>query len=102
MQAPLITKPEPHPNPQVATLQEEIYKLECELGPEIAFSADAMVARHIKLLHTYNEIKDGTQALIAKVGWPRSTTVADSVKYAVMTHATVTAVHRELGLSLVE
>jgi hypothetical protein len=31
--------------------------------------ADAIVQRHIRLLHTYNEIKDGTQALIGKVSW---------------------------------
>ncbi|RSH87672.1 uncharacterized protein EHS24_000186 [Apiotrichum porosum] len=75
----------PHPNPRVALLQQEIARLEAQLEGR---DADAIVQRHIKLLHTYNEIKDGAQALIGK--------------YAVFTHTTVTAVHQELGLSLVE
>lgn len=59
---------------------------------------DALVAHHIKLLHTYNEIKDGAQALIGKVrGWAEHLT-----QYAVMTRSTVTAVHNDLGLSLTE
>ena len=38
---------------------------------------EAIVQRHIKLLHTYNEIKDGAQALIAQASipsfyWPSS------------------------------
>jgi hypothetical protein len=36
--------------------------------------ADAIVQRHIKLLHTYNEIKDGAQALIGKVSFDKPTT----------------------------
>jgi len=31
--------------------------------------ADEIVQRHIRLLHTYNEIKDGAQALIGKVSF---------------------------------
>lgn len=70
----------------------------------MAANADAIVARHIRLLHTYNEIKDGSQALIAKVCSRLFSfrCVAADTQYAVMTHTTVTAVHRELGLSLTE
>ncbi|EJT47075.1 hypothetical protein A1Q1_04184 [Trichosporon asahii var. asahii CBS 2479] len=76
----------PTGNPRVMVLQAEVARLEAELGPDC--DADAIVQRHIRLLHTYNEIKDGTQALIGK--------------YANLTNMTVTAVHQELDLSLVE
>lgn len=99
-----ITHPQsisnPHPNPRVALLQKEIARLEAQLPPGV--DADAVVQRHIKLLHSYNEIKDGAQALIGKASGVDSTTCLSHTQYAVLTHTTVTAVHRELGLSLVE
>ncbi|WOO79824.1 DNA repair protein SWI5 [Vanrija pseudolonga] len=78
-------QPTPHPNPKVAALQAELARLKSELGDA---DADAIVQHHIRLLHTYNEIKDGAQALIGR--------------YALLTNSTVTGVHRDLGLSLHE
>ncbi|GFZ50249.1 hypothetical protein JCM24511_08005 [Saitozyma sp. JCM 24511] len=63
-------------------LEEEVASLRAQLGGR---DADEVVQRHIKLLHTYNEIKDGAQRLIGA-----------------MSQKTITAVHEELGLSLTE
>lgn len=69
--------------------------------PRSDADADAIVQRHIRLLHTYNEIKDGAQALIGRVGEDAQAD-ADTRQYALLTNTTVTGVHRELGLSLHE
>ncbi|RSH93642.1 hypothetical protein EHS25_006288 [Saitozyma podzolica] len=70
---------------RIAQLEEEAASLRAQLGGR---DADEVVQRHIKLLHTYNEIKDGAQRLIGA--------------YAQMSQKTITAVHEELGLSLTE
>ncbi|WVO23368.1 uncharacterized protein IAS62_004718 [Cryptococcus decagattii] len=49
---------------------------------------NAIVQKHIQLLHTYNEIKDGTQALIGR--------------YALMTNRTIREIHQELELPLTD
>ncbi|KIR39651.1 DNA repair protein Swi5/Sae3 [Cryptococcus deuterogattii 99/473] len=49
---------------------------------------NAIVQKHIQLLHTYNEIKDGTQALIGR--------------YALMTNRTIKEIHQELELPLTD
>jgi hypothetical protein len=46
-------------------------------APDRDRDADEIVQRHIRLLHTYNEIKDGTQALIGKVSWPSFIVLTD-------------------------
>lgn len=43
-------------------LEVEVAALRLKLGDR---DPEAIVQKHIKLLHTYNEIKDGAQALIA-------------------------------------
>ncbi|ORX38040.1 hypothetical protein BD324DRAFT_650574 [Kockovaella imperatae] len=68
---------------RAAELEKEIERLEAELSGE---DPQAIINRHIRRLHRYNEIKDGTQSLIAK--------------YAVMTNQTVRQVHEELELPL--
>ncbi|KAH8090555.1 Swi5-domain-containing protein, partial [Filobasidium floriforme] len=69
---------------RIAKLKMEIKDLEQKVGDR---HADAIVKAHIELLHSYNEIKDGTQALIGK--------------YAVMTGSTVRDIHEQMSLSLV-
>ncbi|KAJ9108995.1 hypothetical protein QFC21_000321 [Naganishia friedmannii] len=66
-------------------LQAEIADLEKQLGN---IDAAKLVQGHIELLHTYNEVKDGAQALIGR--------------YALLTGTTVTEIHERLGLSLTE
>ncbi|KAI9631718.1 uncharacterized protein MKK02DRAFT_41346 [Dioszegia hungarica] len=73
-------------DPRIVELKERIAKLKDELGPGL--DPNAIVARHIKLLHTYNETKDTSQMLIAI--------------YGRMTQKTVTQLHTELGLPLSE
>ncbi|KAE8542265.1 hypothetical protein D1P53_001039 [Cryptococcus gattii VGV] len=55
---------------------------------------NAIVQKHIQLLHTYNEIKDGTQALIGRR--------FNHYKYALMTNRTIKEVHQELELPLTD
>ncbi|WVW86579.1 hypothetical protein I302_108629 [Kwoniella bestiolae CBS 10118] len=66
-------------------LQSELEELKVELG---AHDPHEIVQTHIKLLHEYNEIKDGTQALIGK--------------YAQLTNRTVREIHQEMGLPLTD
>ncbi|GHJ85398.1 hypothetical protein NliqN6_1800 [Naganishia liquefaciens] len=67
-------------------LETEIAELLKQLGPDV--DAQAVVQNHIELLHVYNEIKDGAQALIGQ--------------YTMRTGATIKDVHERLGLSLTE
>ncbi|KAH6911165.1 hypothetical protein BKA70DRAFT_1185737, partial [Coprinopsis sp. MPI-PUGE-AT-0042] len=48
---------------RVEVLEAEIATLEKELGNR---DAQAIVKRHIELLHRYNEAKDATQILIGR------------------------------------
>ncbi|KAF7347289.1 hypothetical protein MVEN_01484200 [Mycena venus] len=58
---------------RMAALQAEVASLEKELGEHE--DADAIVKKHIKLLHRYNEAKDATQILIGKLATLKETTV---------------------------
>ncbi|WVR08339.1 hypothetical protein IAU60_005392 [Kwoniella sp. DSM 27419] len=71
------------PKTKLATLKEEAARLRAKLGSR---DPDQVIKRHIELLHTYNEIKDGTQALIGR--------------YAAMDGKTVREIHVELELPL--
>jgi len=66
-------------DPRIARLQEEIADLRLVLGYHLPIARrkesltkrgqdpERIVKKHIHLLHTYNEIKDGTQKLIYHV-----------------------------------
>ncbi|KAK6909026.1 DNA repair protein Swi5/Sae3 [Kwoniella mangroviensis CBS 10435] len=69
----------------IRELQAELTVLKIELGDH---NPQQIVQNHIKLLHEYNEIKDGTQALIGK--------------YAQLTGRTVREIHQEMGLPLTD
>ncbi|KAJ7361021.1 DNA repair protein [Mycena olivaceomarginata] len=58
---------------RINALEVEAASLEKELGQHE--DADAIVKKHIKLLHKYNESKDATQILIGKLATLRETTV---------------------------
>ncbi|KAJ7194758.1 DNA repair protein [Mycena pura] len=58
---------------RVAALRAEIESLETEFGR--GDDAEAIVKKHIKLLHRYNEAKDATQILIGKLAAQRETTI---------------------------
>ncbi|WVQ66605.1 uncharacterized protein L199_004789 [Kwoniella botswanensis] len=70
---------------RIKELQIELQHLKVELGDH---NPQQIVQDHIKLLHEYNEIKDGTQALIGK--------------YAQLTGRTVREIHQEMGLPLTD
>ncbi|WWD20023.1 hypothetical protein CI109_104496 [Kwoniella shandongensis] len=70
---------------RINSLKEEVERLRAQLGDK---DPHKIVQKHIELLHTYNEIKDGTQALIGK--------------YALMTNSTIKDVHEELELPLTD
>ncbi|KAK8849402.1 hypothetical protein IAR55_004734 [Kwoniella newhampshirensis] len=70
---------------RIQSLREEVERLRGQLGDK---DPHKIVQRHIELLHTYNEIKDGTQALIGK--------------YALITNRTIKEVHEELELPLTD
>ena len=73
-----------------------------------------IVQKHIQRLHTYNEIKDGTQALIGRVRLKfmmhtssyrdniDKRVYSDLTKYALMTNRTIKEVHQELELPLTD
>lgn len=73
-----------------------------------------IVQKHIQRLHTYNEIKDGTQALIGRVRLKfmmHTSSYRDNIdkriysdltKYALMTNRTIKEVHQELELPLTD
>ncbi|OCF77686.1 DNA repair protein Swi5/Sae3 [Kwoniella mangroviensis CBS 8886] len=69
----------------IRELQAELTVLKIELGDH---NPQQIVQNHIKLLHEYNEIKDGTQALIGK--------------YTQLTGRTVREIHQEMGLPLTD
>ncbi|WVF68864.1 hypothetical protein IAT40_003637 [Kwoniella sp. CBS 6097] len=70
---------------KIKLLEEELAQLRARLGDR---DPKEINKNHIELLHTYNEIKDGTQALIGR--------------YAAMNHKTVGQVHVELSLPLTD
>ncbi|KAJ7605037.1 DNA repair protein [Mycena polygramma] len=70
MHAPISAKKQ---EARLAALQAEVESLEKELGEHE--DADAIVKKHIKLLHRYNEAKDATQTLIGKLATLKETTV---------------------------
>ncbi|KAJ7157233.1 DNA repair protein [Mycena filopes] len=70
MHAPISAKKQ---EARVAALQAEVESLQKELGAHE--DADAIVKKHIKLLHRYNEAKDATQILIGKLATLKETTV---------------------------
>ncbi|RXK38870.1 hypothetical protein M231_03819 [Tremella mesenterica] len=72
-------------NPRIVELEEEIASLRAKLDGQ---DPNAIVQRHIHLLHTYNEIKDGAQALIAQ--------------YARTVRRPLKEVYEEWGLPLTE
>ncbi|PPQ63284.1 hypothetical protein CVT24_006809 [Panaeolus cyanescens] len=54
-------------------LQLEIDRLQAQLGHDQ--DAEAIVKRHIALLHRYNEAKDATQILIGRLASLKQTTI---------------------------
>ncbi|KAJ7919357.1 DNA repair protein [Mycena leptocephala] len=70
MHAPISAKKQ---EARIAALQAEVESLEKELGEHE--DADAIVKKHIKLLHRYNEAKDATQILIGRLATLKETTV---------------------------
>ncbi|KAF8598223.1 Swi5-domain-containing protein [Ceratobasidium sp. AG-I] len=68
---------------QAEVLQKEIDILQKLLGDE---DPQEIVARHIKLLHTYNESKDAGQVLLGRLASIKQTTLAK--------------IHEEYGLPL--
>ncbi|OCF33385.1 DNA repair protein Swi5/Sae3 [Kwoniella heveanensis BCC8398] len=70
---------------KIRALEKELAQLRAQLGDR---DPKEINKNHIELLHTYNEIKDGTQALIGR--------------YAAMNHKTVGQVHVELNLPLTD
>ncbi|WVQ79537.1 hypothetical protein IAT38_001636 [Cryptococcus sp. DSM 104549] len=70
---------------KIQDLQNEVADLRAQLGNR---DPHKIVQKHIELLHTYNEIKDGAQSLIGK--------------YALMTNRTIKEVHEELDLPLTD
>ncbi|KIR56415.1 DNA repair protein Swi5/Sae3 [Cryptococcus gattii Ru294] len=70
---------------KLGALHAEAHALRLQLADK---DPNAIVQKHIQLLHTYNEIKDGTQALIGR--------------YALMTNRTIKEVHQELELPLTD
>ncbi|KAJ6489621.1 DNA repair protein [Mycena vitilis] len=70
MHAPISAKKQ---EARLAALQAEVESLEKELGEHE--DAEAIVKKHIKLLHRYNEAKDATQILIGKLATLKETTV---------------------------
>ncbi|WVQ75261.1 hypothetical protein IAR50_004874 [Cryptococcus sp. DSM 104548] len=70
---------------KLVELQKEVSELRDALGDK---DPNKIVQQHIHLLHTYNEIKDGTQSLIGR--------------YALMTNRTIKDVHEELRLPLTD
>ncbi|WVO13651.1 hypothetical protein L204_101272 [Cryptococcus depauperatus] len=70
---------------KLQALQKEAQSLRADLGDK---DPNKIVQKHIELLHTYNEIKDGTQSLIGR--------------YALMTNRTIKDVHEELELPLTD
>ncbi|KAJ7576972.1 Swi5-domain-containing protein [Mycena floridula] len=71
---------------RVAALQEEVDRLQEELGQASSAGEDAdkIVKAHIKLLHRYNEAKDAAQVL--------------SPILAVLKETTVREIHKDLDL----
>ena len=81
-------------------------------------NAEKIVARHIRLLHTYNEAKDAAQILIGRVSfllaipsilscsfhkmatYMRTNQRVDPQQLAALRGTTVRGVHEELGLGL--
>ncbi|ORY91484.1 DNA repair protein [Leucosporidium creatinivorum] len=59
---------------KIAALKQEIAQLEKELDGE---DPNAIVKRHIKLLHLYNERKDATQGMIGKIATMQNVTVRE-------------------------
>ncbi|KAJ7045095.1 DNA repair protein [Mycena alexandri] len=70
MHAPISAKKQ---EARVAALQAEVESLEKELGEHE--DAEAIVKKHIKLLHRYNEAKDATQILIGRLATLKETTI---------------------------
>ncbi|ODN78305.1 hypothetical protein L202_03949 [Cryptococcus amylolentus CBS 6039] len=70
---------------KVGELRKKVEELRKVLGDK---DPNKIVQQHIHLLHTYNEIKDGTQSLIGR--------------YALMTNRTIKDVHEELDLPLTD
>ncbi|OWZ60985.1 hypothetical protein AYX14_06479 [Cryptococcus neoformans] len=70
---------------KLRALRAEAEALRLQLGDK---DPNTIVQKHIQLLHTYNEIKDGTQALIGR--------------YALMTNRTIKEIHQELELPLTD
>lgn len=70
---------------KLRALRAEAEALRLQLGDK---DPKTIVQKHIQRLHTYNEIKDGTQALIGR--------------YALMTNRTIKEVHQELELPLTD
>ncbi len=67
--------PTPAQQARIDKLKEDIAELKVQLQYAIVMAEadtsgldpEQIVQRHIRLLHTYNEIKDGAQSLIGKV-----------------------------------
>ncbi|KAJ6541729.1 DNA repair protein [Mycena capillaripes] len=70
MHAPISAKKQ---EARIAALQAEVESLAKELGEHE--DAEAIVKKHIQLLHRYNEAKDATQILIGKLATLKETTV---------------------------
>ncbi|KAI0095019.1 DNA repair protein [Irpex rosettiformis] len=60
---------------RIQVLQNEIDQLQARLGKD--GNADQIVARHIKLLHQYNEAKDAAQILIGRLAAHRGVTIRE-------------------------
>ncbi|KAK4689316.1 DNA repair protein Swi5/Sae3, partial [Tremellales sp. Uapishka_1] len=73
------------PSDKLVLLQKENAEWKSKLSLE---QAEAIVQKHIKDLHVYNETKDAVQSLIGR--------------YAQMTDQTIRQVHEDMGLSLTE
>ncbi|KAF8267907.1 DNA repair protein, partial [Lactarius quietus] len=69
---------------RILYLESEIAELEKELGP--GEDAQQIVARHIKLLHRYNEAKDAAQVL-------------HSFYLAAHKQTTIRQIHEDYGLT---
>nr|GAT49915.1 predicted protein [Mycena chlorophos] len=82
-----------------AALETEVAALESKLGAGV--DADAIVKKHIKLLHKYNEAKDATQILIGKVLKPQYSPQrcdAHVLQLATLKETTIRQIHEDWDL----